>query len=272
MLKRVSVIFISVILILTIFSACTSKEKQEAINAYNAAIATLEEKNTELDNAISSAEELINKAEPAYDENAISQLETAVSDAKTVRVDAPSKMPSKVEEINDLVNNSLSNVDYNVTLESLSQTKKAYEDSVKQLKQITCPDETFVIERLREVDGITGVSAATEDNDPNGQLGKQGGYTAQVYFSYNLINQSEIDGNSIIEKGTDCGGSIEVYSTVEEANKRNEYLGSYDGTIFSSGSHNVYETLLIRTSDKLKASQQKELEQKIVESLLKIDD
>ena len=75
----------------------------------------------------------------------------------------------------------------------------------------------------------------------------------------------------LIDKGTDAGGAIEVYSTVEDAEKRRDYLATYDGTIFANGTHTVIGTVLVRTSNELTASQQKELEQKVIEALTKLD-
>ena len=85
------------------------------------------------------------------------------------------------------------------------------------------------------------------------------------------MDQGEVLGDTVIEKGTDCGGSIEVYSTVEDANSRNDYLASYDGGIFASGSHIVVGTVLVRTSDKLTASQQKTMEDNIITVLTMIE-
>ena len=78
-------------------------------------------------------------------------------------------------------------------------------------------------------------------------MDKAGGYTAQVFFSSDLVNQSEVYGTTIIEKGTAAGGSIEVYSNVEDANSRNEYLAAFDGGFFASGSHTVIGTVVVRT-------------------------
>lgn len=116
------------------------------------------------------------------------------------------------------------------------------------------------------------IAAATEENDPNERLHKQGGYTAQVYFSSDLVEQSQVLGSSIIDKGTDCGGSIEVYRTAEEAQKRETCLAAFDGTIFASGSHRVIGAVLIRTSDNLTASQQRELEAAILPVLTAVDE
>ena len=124
----------------------------------------------------------------------------------------------------------------------------ALETSIKQFKQLTNPSEEFVISRIQPLEGITGVAAATEENDINGQFNKAGGYTAQVFFSYSLVDQSTTYGNTLLEKGTDAGGSIEVYKTVEDAEKRDTYLSAFDGSVLASGSHKVVGTLVVRTS------------------------
>ena len=138
------------------------------------------------------------------------------------------------------------------------------------MKQVTNPSEAFVIERLQGIEGIGDISAVTEDNDPNGQLGKSGGYTATVYYTSPLVDQSDVIGSTVIEKGTEGGGAIEVYANVDDANKRKDYLSAFDGGILSSGSHEVVGTVLVRTSDKLTASQQKELEAAIIEALTRL--
>lgn len=255
---------------LTVFTGCVSKEKQAAIDEYTKAVDTLNEKNEELDTAVAEANELIKKAEPAFYEKTLPTLETATAEAKAAKVSVPEKMPSKVEEIS-AAKDKLSKADYSAQLAALKKAKAAYQTSVQQLKQITAPEESFVIKRLKTVKGVTGIAAVTEDNDPNGNLGKQGGYTAQVYFSYDSVNPDDLLYSSIIENGTDGGGSIEVYANTEDVKERNEYLAGFDGGILASGSHAVYGTVLIRTSNHLKASEQKALEKAILESLIRIE-
>ena len=63
-------------------------------------------------------------------------------------------------------------------IDRLTEAGKAYETSVKQYKQVNNPSEAFVIERTKDIEGIIGYAAVTEDNDPNGKLNKAGGYTA----------------------------------------------------------------------------------------------
>ena len=242
----------------------------DVIEKYNAARTVAEEKNVELDNAISAAEALILEGEPALDETLIPVLETVVSEAKAAK-QSITEMPETENEIIS-VNDALNGIDYSDILSNLSEKQAALERSIKQYALVNAPTEAYIIECLKKVPNVIDISAVTEDNDPNGHLNKTGGYTAQVYFSSDLINQDEIGGITVIDKGTDCGGSIEVYSTVNDANSRNDYLASFDGGIFASGSHIVVGTVLVRTSDKLTASQQKEMEANIIAILTEISD
>lgn len=267
-MKKITKLSVVILIFAFLLTGCTSEEEKAAKDAFIKAIANVETLNAELDKSIADAETLITANESTFDETTIGKLETTVSTAKASKVTIP-EMPKELESIESKTE-TLNKVDYTYILQQISDAKKTHEDSVKQLKQVIAPTEAFVIERIKATDGINDVSAVTEDNDPNGHLGKQGGYTAQVYFSYNLIDQDSISGNSIIEKGTDCGGSIEVYNTVDEAEKRNDYLATFDGGIFASGSHNVVGTIIVRTSNNLTASQQKELEVKLVNSLIKL--
>ena len=161
-------------------------------------------------------------------------------------------------------------LDYSSVITDIQEKQKVFEDSVLVLKQITNPSEDFIIQRLKKISSITDIQAVTEDNDPNGHLNKQGGYTASIYFASSLVDQSDVYGTDTVDKGTDGGGCIEVYTTTSDAEKREVYLSSYDGTILDSGSHNVLGTILIRTSSKLTATQQKNLEKEIIEKFLEL--
>ena len=132
---------------------------------------------------------------------------------------------------------------------------------------VTAPSEEYIIGCLEKVPGIIEIKAVTEDTDPMNNLNKAGWYTANVYFSYQLVNQENVIGDDLIDKGTDAGGSIEVDKTKSEAKKRNEYLATFDGGILSPGSHTVVGTIVIRTSNELTASQQNLLERNIIAAL-----
>ena len=240
----------------------------EAINAFDSARSSAEQKNSDLDTVISEAEALVAEGKPALDETLIPTLETAISEAKSAKQPIM-EMPATEDEI-IAATQQLDSLDYSSALSNLSEKKSALEKSVKQYALVDAPTEAYVIECLKKVENIVDISAVTEDNDPNGNLNKAGGYTAQVYFSSDLVNQSEVYGASLIEKGTDASGSIEVYANVEDATARNEYLASFDGGIFASGSHPVVGTALVRTSDELTASQQQTLEANIITALTEI--
>lgn len=138
--------------------------------------------------------------------------------------------------------------------------------SITNDSQIINPSEEFVISKLNTISVVTGIQTATEENDPNGKLHKAGGYNSAVYFSTSYIDQNSVRGKDIVDKGTDCGGQIEVYSTVEDAEKRNTELSIYDGTFLDSGSHKVLGTMVIRISSKSTATEQNYLTELIVDA------
>lgn len=129
------------------------------------------------------------------------------------------------------------------------------------------PSEGYVVECLQKIPCVVEIEAVTEETDPMSQLNKPGGYTALVYFSYELVDQEKIYGDTLIDKGTDAGGCIEVYTTEKDANERDEYLAVFDGGVLASGSHTVVGTVVVRTSNELTATQQKLLESNIIAAL-----
>lgn len=247
---------------------CESEEVKTAKEAMNNEILRIEGQIEELQLEIENAEALVATDEVPLDSSVIPALEDAISEAKTVGFEAPS-IPGGIDEIVSKTE-ELKSVDYASDMRALQDAEKAVNDSIEQMKLVTNPSEAFVIERLQGIEGVGEISAVTEDNDPNGNLGKEGGYTATVYFTSPLVDQGLVVGDSVIEKGTQGGGAIEVYANVEDANKRNEYLASFDGGILASGSHTVVGTVLVRTSDELTASQQDRLEVSIIEALTRL--
>ena len=138
------------------------------------------------------------------------------------------------------------------------------------VKQITAPTAEWITERISSISSISGTQAVTKDLDPDQLLGKEGGYSACVYFTVSSIDASTVPGNTIAEKGTDAGGAIEVYATVEEAQARCDYLSGFDGTILYSGSYAIVGTTVIRTSYKLENAQQMALTRAIARELTAI--
>lgn len=237
---------------------------------FNATVKEVEAKNTELTSAMNDAQKILDKKEAVYDNTTKEAFITALSDAKAAQRKIPD-LPKKTADINAETKKLSEPLDYSSVINAISEKQTAYQNSVLQMKQITNPNEDFVIQRLKGIPNISGYHAVTEDHDPNGNLNKQGGYTSTVYFSTPLIDQSSVYGNDIVDKGTECGGAIEVYASEEDAEKRDSYLASFDGAgMLNSGSHKVLGTIVIRTSTKLTATQQNEFTNNITNKLLEL--
>lgn len=237
---------------------------------FNAAVKEVEAKNTELTSAMNDAQKILDKKEAVYDNTTKEAFITALSDAKAAQRKIPD-LPKKTADINAETKKLSEPLDYSSVINAISEKQTAYQNSVLQMKQITNPNEDFVIQRLKGIPNISGYQAVTEDHDPNGNLNKQGGYTSTVYFSTPLIDQSSVYGNDIVDKGTECGGAIEVYASEEDAEKRDSYLASFDGAgMLNYGSHKVLGTIVIRTSTKLTATQQNEFTNNITNKFLEL--
>lgn len=247
------------------------KPHSEAVSAFEFAAASVEAKNTELVAAIDSAQAVIDTGEQPLEQTTLSNLQTLITTARADLRVVP-EIPSGTEEIISAKGEIEKPLDYSHQVAELDGGKRALQDSIQQLKQVTNPPEAFIVERLQAVPTITGMAAVTEDHDPNGNLNKSGGYTACIYFSESQVDRSKIynDSGDIIDVGTDGGGCIEVYTTFEEAEKRKAYLASFDGSIFANGSHSVMGTVLVRTSNNLTATQQNDLEKQIMDNLIEL--
>ena len=273
----------------------------QKVEEYNTAADAVNEKNAELQGFLDKAQEEINKGEPAFDENTLTELKTAMSDASaskkadvdimdavdilTVNQEAKSKELNELAEQAAAAEEELKSQtvpaapeipDYTDVTTALQEKTKAYEDSVQGMKQVTAPTDEFVMERLQRIETITEMAPVTEDHDPNGKLGKQGGYIGCVYFEDTQVDRSRLyipDGeDNVIDVGTDGGGAVEIFKTADEAKQREAYLATFDGGMFASGSHYVAGTCLIRTSDELTGTQQLDLTEKIINALIAVGD
>lgn len=137
------------------------------------------------------------------------------------------------------------------------------------------PKDTDIDTIIKQLDGVKTTCLVTENNDPNGNLNKQGGYTGAVYFRLSQVDDelkkekfSTPLTDDACKEGTDGGGQIEIYADKSTAAKRNDYLSTLDGFL-SGGSHTQEGTLIIRISDKLTNSQQKGITTKIISLLNK---
>ena len=138
----------------------------------------------------------------------------------------------------------------------------------KIVNNLTYPTLEWVTNQLRSIECITDVSEVTVDNDPDGLLGKEGSYYDCVYFSVNKIDQEQIPGNTLVDKGTDAGGAIELYDSIEKAINRCDYLGQFDNTLLYSGSYTIVGTMVVRTSYLLSNEEQMSLTKEIVDKFI----
>lgn len=272
-LKRVSTVLSLVLLsalLLLLLTGCDSEETKAAKEGFSNEVERVQASYDALTAEIATAEELVVTEERPLDETLKPALEDTISDAKTVEFKSPS-MPSGIDNIN-AATEELKNTSLDDKTQALKDAETALSNSIEQRKLVTAPSEAFVIERLRGIDGVGEIAALTEETDNNGLLGKAGTYYAKIDFASPWIKDpySIYSGRSVAENSTDGGGSVEVFETEELAQKRNDYLGAFDGGILASGSHKVLGTLVVRTSDELTASQQKKLEADIIASLTKL--
>lgn len=245
---------------------------QRAVQSFNEVTAKIQKENRSLEETIKVSKKLLSSKDKPLDEKLTVELKNEVSTAEKKKQVIP-KIKKKTSDINKQVKSLKKPINYTTEIKELQDKNQKYSTSVKQLKQITNPSNTFVESRLKEIDTISDVQSATEDNDPNQGLNKQGSYTAAVYFSDNEVT-NPVAGADLVAKGTDAGGCVEVYKTAEDAKKRNDYLSAFDGlpTVINPGSHYVYGTVVIRVAASLTASQQNALTQKIYEKLIEIKD
>lgn len=244
-----------------------------AVKAFEVAAAQVQEKNSALQAEIDAAQQSLDKGDKPLDVATQDALTVAVADAGLVLRAIP-EMPSSTSDIEAATEALNEPLDYSATSKTLADASQTFDKSVRQLGQVTAPSQDFVVSRLGKAPGVSDIEPVTEANDPNRQLNKAGGYTAAVYFHFSGVEGVEGVDSTLpsIQIGTDSGGCIEVYRTVEDANKRNGYLASFDGQgVLDTGSHKVLGTVIVRTSYFLTASQQNALTEEIEAILTELD-
>lgn len=281
MKKKTKLIIVAVVIVIAVIAGSLGayfgylKPHKEAVDAYNVVVNGIQEKNDQLDGEIKKLQKLVDNEDRPLDETTIDAAKEALKNAGASEI-VIGEMPKSTKDILSRTKELSAPVDYSNELTAISTAYTNLENRKKQYKQVTNPSEEFVLQRILTVDDVVDARAVTEDQDPNGNLHKSGGYTSTVYFESKNVDQSDVYvsgeySDVLIDKGTDAGGAIEVYEKVEDAEKRRDYLASYDGSIFANGTHTVVGTVLVRTSNKLTATQQKELEQKVIDALTRLE-
>ncbi len=142
------------------------------------------------------------------------------------------------------------------------------------------PDQESIAKAVKTIDTITEVCILNEDTDPNNEIGKEGQYYIKISYIDNRVpleKYGELDNNfnftvtpeSCTSRGSDAGGTIEVFRTIEEADKRKKYLDQFSGGILSAGKSKLIGPAVVRVSQNLKASEQDDLLEKLYQALAK---
>ncbi len=250
-------------------TACSDAETDKAKANFEKTAKIVEKNNTTIKKDVKSLQKLTKSKNKPLDNEVLKTARQTISDAKQQIVKVP-ECPSNKDEIKKANKKLKTKSDKTEIIQALENSKQAMKDSIAQRKQVTNPSESFILERLNGIPNVSEPLACNEDNDVNGMLHKDGGYTSAIFFTSDLVDTASNyigDGDSIA-KGTDGGGCIEMYKTVEDAEKRNTYLSAFDGSVLHAGSHKVVGTIVIRTSDYLTATQQNEITTNITNSFI----
>ena len=238
----------------------------EALDAYNSAYAELSKRNASLEKAISTGETAANAALPVMDGTLYDTLAEAIATAKNALV--PLAERGETPEATMAAAETMAGADYSGVDQAILDVCAQIESSNQLYALVDAPSDERVIACLNQVEGVVQCVAVTEETDSNNKLNKAGSYIGRIIFAYEAVTRSAISDSALLNKGTDAGGSIEVFWDQADAEKRNSYLAVFDGTILDSGSHVVVGTMVVRTSSKLTASQQQELQTAITQALL----
>ena len=103
----------------------------------------------------------------------------------------------------------------------------------------SAPSIGLTAEQIAQRMNLHHVTAYTAATDPNHLLGRQGGYTSKINWP---------------------NGSIEIFSTQAEAQKRKTYLLAFAGTPFGDGYDYLVGTYLLRVFDSQTPTQAHALE------------
>ena len=149
------------------------------------------------------------------------------------------------------------------------------EESLAFILPVIAPTDEYVQERLLTVGTVTAVNAVSEGHDPNGNLGKEGGYIGCVFFRDSRISvwsfrlNPGADRNDPVDVGTQGGGSVEIYRTQQEAENRMSFLNFNARSIGAFGS---VGSVVVRISNELSRAKQNELLDAILAALLDLSE
>ena len=144
MKKRIVSLGLIMIMALTVITGCKNAEYREAEAAFQKASSQLEDNNALLDTELDNARALVASPDKALDETLRTALETAISNAKTYRVEV-TEIPKELEDIKSQTA-VMQKADYSVALNELKEAYDALDKSMKQYALVNNPSESYIIQ------------------------------------------------------------------------------------------------------------------------------
>lgn len=233
--------------------------------AFKAEVQTTVDATKKYNQAVAQFNLLVSEYNQAATLTCIDNIDGLPSELEPLKLESESH-----DDVTAAIRNGITKEIIEADTKTIGEMAAQIESLTSVVKQITAPTAEWVLQQLSKVSSISGTQAVTVDCDPDNLLNKDGGYAACVYFTLTSIDASTVPGDTIVEKGTDAGGAVEVYATVDEARARCDYLAGFDGTVLYSGSYAIVGTMVIRTSYKLENAQQMALTRSITRELTSI--
>lgn len=201
---------------------------------------------------------------------------TATSSVENIKgCKAPAKKLSLSSEKKEDIKKSLENGNSVKKIKKDTDTINTWignlKNSIEIAEQVKKPTVDWVKSKLSIIDKINTIETVTDSNVITKHLGENSNCSGIVYFSIKDIEEDSVEGKTIVEKGTDVGGCIEIYNNLHSAKDRCEYLGEFDGTYLYTGSYALIGTTVVRTSYRLEEKQQLELTNLIFEQMSNLE-
>ena len=112
-----------------------------------------------------------------------------------------------------------------------------------------------------------GAEAPEEAAEPVGEPPEAAGEPVErVYFASALLSEAfaHLSDEELLAAGAECGGSVEIYATADEARQRDAEL---EASGAASGSHAAVGTLVVRVSEALPSAQRQEFLTQVIDAL-----
>lgn len=188
---------------------------------------------------------------------------------------APADKLDMVSERREDIKNSIENGNSVTSIKKDTKIINNWIDNLNNAilvsEQLYKPECEWVQKKIESVEQVNDSGVVATQEDIVKYMGQDSGCIGIVYFGLDSIDANTVNGDNIISKGTDAGGSVEIFDSLEAARNRCEYLGQFDNTYLYSGSYALVGTMVIRISYKLDSERQLEITSKLCEQISRID-